>query len=414
MTNPRQKYPNTPIPKNNPNLEIFKAGDDFRSSPMFQWMQLKFNAVATSGQIDAISLKISSIEDQISHTASKKEVEDKIGGVVEVVEEAEQRLMGQIDHFEEKLEECDKKIDLKVQESDREFRKLNEKILELENKILISNSNSNCAPMSASAIRAAATKFASGTALYWKAINSNKRSGLFELVIMRAELYDEIPATSDDEKPTYNLNYKRINKLFKQKISVVDSYPMRISAAGNLVCHARVVGNSGNDTQKRLQELISIKNTIKHVYISLVTPIEFDIGEILESWITEGTIIKFATTKSGGVTIFINDGVESGASGEIEAVTAVKTDLKYLDSCSRINVSDPHAIASLEDPSIGNLRKIAEGEYFVARGTIRKFPDGFRRKPRNPGFMNMTWKHADTGEFEVTDDDSDNWDEDED
>ena len=405
------KYPNTPIPKSNNNLEFGKAGIDYRSSAMFKWMELKFNEVATSSQIDSVSLKISSIEDQIKQTASKTELNEKIESVVELVDEAEHRVSAKIEHCLEKVDACENKLVEGSQANATEFSRLTEKIADLENKILLSKLTSNT-HMSDGAILAAANQFASGTSLYWKAINANKRSGLFELVIMRAELYDTVEPTEGQDKATFNLNYKRLNKLFKQKISVVDSYPMRISAAGNLVCHARVVGNSGNDTQKRLQELINIKNTIKHCYISLVTPIEFDISAILENWISEGTVIKFVTAKSGGVTVFVNDGEESGASGEIEAVTAVKTDLKYLETCSRINVSNPHAIACLEDASIKNLRKIAEGEHFVTGGIIRKFPDNFRRKPRNPGFVNLTWKNADTGEFNVSDDsdeDSDNW-----
>ena len=91
--------------------------------------------------------------------------------------------------------------------------------------------------------------------------------------------------------------------------------------------------------------------------------------------------------------VMINDGVEElrgidvPQNARMEGEESVKT---FADTCSRILVSNPDGLASLADPDIAALRAIASAEYFVFRGKIAKFPEGFKRKPR-AGFVNTTW-----------------------
>ena len=182
---------------------------------------------------------------------------------------------------------------------------------------------------------------------------------------------------------------------------------------GNLVTKCRILGNTPADTFTKIKNLIDTKHEkskSKNVHISLITPDEFDISDVLNIWVDEiKCAIKYDVTKSGGVTVMINDGKTCEASGSIPAVEAVKNDNAYLKSCSRLNITNPHEIAKLECPSISNLRKLASGKWFVANGHMAEYPPTFKRVPRNPGFVNSTYDKDFTGEFEVEDDSDDKW-----
>ena len=84
--------------------------------------------------------------------------------------------------------------------------------------------------------------------------------------------------------------------------------------------------------------------------------------------------------------------------------------LAYVQSCSRLTITNPHAIAMLRDHSVPNLRKLAGGNHFVHDGELVEYPEKFNKKPKNPGFVNDTYgPHA--GEFEASDEDESDDDE---
>ena len=156
--------------------------------------------------------------------------------------------------------------------------------------------------------------------------------------------------------------------------------------------------------------LINRKNTLgKKVFISLVTPKDFDISPVLDQWMADKTLIRYIINKSGGVTGFINDGVTREAGPGVDAILADGNDPNYTKGCSRINFTSPKHIAALEDYSIPNVRKVATGDFYVANGIIQKFPDDFRRKPFNPGFVNSTYEGDESGEFVVNAEDETDW-----
>ena len=263
-----------------------------------------------------------------------------------------------------------------------------------------------------------ANQFVSGNKMYWRAINFGKRSGIFMMIVKNDNLYKELQPAADapaDAKKTYELNFNRIQKVLNLKITNVKEFNMRMSLSGNLVAKCRVMSNGPSDSFTKIKNLIDRKHEVgisKYVHIQLITPEEFDISDILDYWIDNvKCAIKYDVTKSGGVTVMVNDGVTFDASGSIPAVTADKKDNVYLQSCSRINILNPHETAKLENPTISNLRKLASGKWFVANGQMLEYPESFKRVPRNPGFVNETYDKDFSGEFDAEDaaEDSDSW-----
>ena len=392
------------------------------ADPMKEWLKAQLQGLAKESQINELSIKVTNFENTIKNVES---LTSKVA-ILESIVPTRKEVLLESKKVTDELSEFTKNECLKVQvgvdANSLETRVNREDIAEINNKMKTledfgSAATLNGTPaMSKAALLAKANYFVCGVKLYWRAINFAKRSGIFTMIIKDPNLYKEIAVPEDAEdgaKSTFELHFSRIHRVIGVKVSAVKDFNIRTSLTGNLVTKCRIQGITPADTFNKLKKLIDTKHEpakTKYVHICLITPDEFDISDVLNLWVDElKCAIKFDVTKSGGVTVMINDGSTSAASGSIPAIEAVKQDQAYLKTCSRLNISNPHETAKLNNPTIVNLRRLASGKWFVADGVMTEFPATFKRVPRNPGFVNDTYDREFNGEFSVEEDDDDSW-----
>ena len=320
------------------------------------WMESKFKTVAKDSQIAEINNKIIKLQSDLEDEA--KDFENKLTGVETIATDAKE--------LAETNEAAIKQLQLDIGEANKNLNGF--------------------------VLTAAATEFVNGAEKFWKQSRFDLRSGIFMLVIKNPDLYTITPSPSLGGDPTYELKFGNLKNYLGVKISLVENFKLRMSENDNLVAKCRITGYKPYETGNKLLELLDKKSSLKEVYISRIISSEYDISPVLDTWKAHSSLIKYVTTKYGGITGYINDGVEKPESGSVEAVTADENCFAYLDSCSRINFSNPMAIASLANPTIENLRIIASGAGFVYRGEIYNYPTDFKRKIQKPGFLNSTYE----------------------
>ena len=390
---------------------------------MKEWFKLQFQGLAKESQVKELSNRVSVFERTVKNVA---DLTEKIV-ILETNVVTKDQLEHEITEFTVRIDEhlkqtCDN-ITTDMNNHQFDIIENSEAIAEFSKQICDLKDSGTQGQVSTShsktAILGMANEYVCGNKLYWRSINFGKRSGVIMLVIKDTDLYNVIApldGADEDAKSTFELNFRRLRKVLGVKIAQIQDYNTRKSLSGNVVTKCRVVGNSPADTYDKIKKLIDTKHEkskSKYVNISLITPEEFDISNVLDFWVDElKCAIKCDITKSGGVTVMINDGKTCEASGSIPAVTADKKDHMYLKSCSRLNITSPHALAKLELPTISNLRRLASGKWFVYNGKMFEYPENFKKAPRNPGFVNETYDKDYTGEFELTDEENDGADSD--
>ena len=405
---------NTPYKLSNPAPTLSFA------DPMKDWLKAQLQGLAKESQINELSIKVTNFENTIKTvetlTSKIATLESIVPTRNEVLTESKavtDKLMNFTKNELSKVQVC---VDASLLETNVN----RENIVEINNKLKNLEDFGSAATLngipaiSKVALLAKANYFVCGVKLYWRAINFAKRSGIFTMIIKDPALYREIAVPEDAEdgtKSTFELNFSRIHRIIGVKVSAVKDFNIRTSLSGNLVTKCRIQGITPADTFNKIKKLIDSKHEpakTKYVHICLITPDEFDISDVLNLWVDElKCAIKFDVTKSGGVTVMINDGKTSAASGSIPAVEADKQDQAYLKTCSRLNISNPHETAKLNNPTIVNLRRLASGKWFVADGAMTEFPATFKRVPRNPGFVNETYDKEFGGEFSAEEDEDD-------
>ena len=400
-------------PKTAPTLSL--------ADPLKAWFTAQLQGLARESQINELNIKITNFENTVntvqtlatnfntlkSVVPTRNEMKDEIAKV-------EVKVNTLLVNESVKIVQSVESNQLEISSNRDDITNIMDKIKEIQDFGVSTSVGISTTPDVV--VIALANQFVCGNKMYWRAINFGKRSGVFMMIVKNADLYKELPAETGapvDAKKCYELNFARLQKVLGVKITAVNDFNMRLSLAGNLVAKCRLLTNNPAETFTKMTALINRKHdkTIsKFVHIQLVTPDEFDISDVLDIWVdTLKCAVKYDVTKSGGVTVMVNDGVTFDASGTLPAVTADKKDKTYLETCSRINILNPHETAKLENPTVSNLRKLASGKWFVANGQMFEYPSNFKRVPRNPGFVNSTYDRLFSGEFGDSEDDDDKW-----
>ena len=409
--------PGTPYRATNKSTSNFTLPD-----PMKEWFKNQLQGLAKESQIKELATKVTNFENTIKNVENLSTKITTLESIVPTRNEMLQESKALESKFTDLTKAEYNKVltltdsnKLEINSNRENITEINSKIKSLEDFGVSAAKDGNPA-ISKVTMVALANQYICGNRLYWRSINFAKRSGIFTMIIKNTALYKEnpIPADAeDDAKPTYDLNFSRLHRVLGTKITVVKDFNIRLSLSGNLVTKCRILGNTPMDTFARIKKLIDTKHEksiSKNVHICLITPEEFDISDVLNMWVDDlKCAIKYDVTKSGGITVMINDGKTCEASGSIPAVEADKKDQVYLKSCSRLNIANPHETAKLGNPSIDNLRRLASGKWFVSNGIMMEFPDNFKRLPRNPGFVNETFSKEFSGEFNASDSDSESW-----
>ena len=154
-----------------------------------------------------------------------------------------------------------------------------------------------------------------------------------------------------------------------------------LTARENLVVGIKITG-LGMKTMEYVTKLLQDRNQVSGIAISAVTPGAHNIDRVLETWVRARVLTKYDVTKAGYYVIMVNDGDQRLIGGNWERDSAEYK--AYLTSCTRINITNPKALARCNLPSISNLRKIARRTHFVAStGEVIKFPGNYRWASRS-------------------------------
>ena len=126
------------------------------------------------------------------------------------------------------------------------------------------------------------------------------------------------------------------------------------------------------------KDLLEKRKGTKDIAISPLIPDGHNIDQVLRLWASAGVIQSFDTTKSGFYVVFINDGDKTISKEDKEDLR------KYLNTCTRINVENPRALALCKLPTIPNLRRIARRTHIVGRaGQLVKIPSRHNNRHHN-------------------------------
>ena len=201
-----------------------------------------------------------------------------------------------------------------------------------------------------------------------------------------------------NERRTIKIDMYKIEKYLKVRLYQVGEPVLSIN--GNPIVRVQINCRRKSDTLTVFKELHENRKTTTKVAISPLIPDGHNIDQVLRLWTAAGVIQSFDTTKAGFYVIFVNDGDQTIQKENKDELR------KYLNSCTRINVENPRALALCALPTIANLRKIAKRTHIVARsGELVKTPSMRGRGSRPVGPSRYTPFIADNAEADkVTDD----------
>ena len=229
-----------------------------------------------------------------------------------------------------------------------------------------------------------ANTYTNGCAEYRTSVYNNKRSGILQFTFMNEVLgegEDKIWTWEKvDDEDVFKINFTNLRKaLDNTTFSNLNGNKARLSKKNNMVVKLKITGLNAFNTSEKIKKIMDTKGDKIGMAIALLPPTEHDIDAILMSWKHNSIIQKFDTNRGGFYSLNINDG------------NTLLSGNEFYKSCSRMNVSNPRALASLTNPTIPGLRCIAAGTHFPSEGRIIELPANFFKKPINPGKVNATW-----------------------
>ena len=236
---------------------------------------------------------------------------------------------------------------------------------------------------------AAATEFVNGGGKYRNAVFGNKRLGFVNIVLTEQKLWNSKSELDEDGETieTYWVDQLRMRRMMNTKFEITKDTRFRESKAGNLVFDIKIQARTARATFDEVTRIIQNREKFEGINISLKTPNEFDVSPVLDEWRDADVILKHETMRNGFLVVIIKDGDVN-----LPEKKQNEDDKTFASSCSRILVTNPDELASIDAcVSIVNLRFIASGEFFPFKGRMRQYPDDFRKKPRWPGTVNDTW-----------------------
>ena len=150
-----------------------------------------------------------------------------------------------------------------------------------------------------------------------------------------------------------------------------------LTTRDNLTVGIKLTGMLPGKTFGHVNTILKDRKNVEGIALAAVTPAAHNVDKVLETWVRAGVLTKFDITKTGFYVLIVKDGDERLATADLEKGTAEHK--AYVSSCTRINLSNPRAVAGCNLPSIANLRKIARRSHFVATtGDVIKLPGNYR------------------------------------
>ena len=350
------------------------AADGASVSISKDWMAAQFANVAKNfnEKFDNVESSIESINGYIKNFVKAEDV-------VAMVDEGNDKIMKQITA---KLEKSETTNEAKFTKAIAEAVKL-----ELEAQIsdgtlsVIGSEASTNRKLSDNEILIRANQYTNKCAEYRTAVFNNKRSGILQFTFMgevQGEGEDKIWTWEKvDDENVFKLNFANLRKIIENtNFTNLNGNKARLSKKNNMVVKLKITGLNAFNTNEKVKKIMETKQEKVGIAIALLPPSEHDIDSILLSWKIRKIIQKYDTNRGGFYNININDGDENLNGNE------------FFKSCSRLNVQNPRALASLAEPSIPALRLIAAGTHFPSEGQILEIPANFFKKPINPGKVN--------------------------
>ena len=222
-------------------------------------------------------------------------------------------------------------------------------------------------------------RYHAGMVEYRDAVFMNKSKGVLYLVVRKAVVHTLCKVTEGvaGEQSKVELIKEKIAKIVGSEFEVFGE--PRLSQKGNAVCTIHLRGKNFNATSKFMGELMKKRKELtqhNNILLSPVTPQAHNCDRTFDTWVRAGIIVKYDVNKAGFYMLFVNDGKpELRGKNREDQPTEFQA---YLDSCSRIPVSNPKAIAGMRLPSVQNLRKIVKKTHFPAsNGELVEYPEGY-------------------------------------
>ena len=94
-------------------------------------------------------------------------------------------------------------------------------------------------------------------------------------------------------------------------------------------------------------------------------PDHLSIDSTLFEWMNEGIITSFNTSKRGAYCVTLNDGDKTKRDRYLKEKTNYSLRDEYEATCTRIFPENPTALATLDFPSLEDLRKLADRKHYI-------------------------------------------------
>lgn len=346
------------------------------------WMASQFKNITTNfnQKFGGIEKSIDSINGHLKTLITSEDA-------VALVDEANLRTVREItEQIEEAEEAYDQKIITAVQDAVKDAVKL-----EIQSQIsdgslyeLPLSEASTTRNLTENQILVMANMYTNKCAEYRTAVYNAKRSGILQFTLMteiQGEGEDKVWSHEEvDGDDKFKLNFNNLRKIVQNtNFTNLDGNKARLSKKNNMVVKLKITGLNAYNTSEKVKKIMTTKDDMTGVAIAILPPSEHDIDSILISWKFRNIITKFENNRGGFYTINLKDGQENLSGG------------LYHKSCTRVNISNPRAIAGIYEPSIPALRNIAAGTHFASEGQVIKFPENFFKMPINPGRVNEHW-----------------------
>ena len=159
---------------------------------------------------------------------------------------------------------------------------------------------------------------------------------------------------------------------------------VRVSRNNNPIFMARVERKSdrsiiySNEMFEIVDKLIDGRKRFKgELSIRLTPPSRFQIWDLLKSFKEDKIIVKHEESKTGFITLFLNDGINT------------LTGDQFFDTCTRYQPDNPMLLTVLKTPSDAKLRALAKGQHFIhpSDGTVVKYLEDFKGRRRVARFI---------------------------